>query len=109
LPDTESGRRLQRFLAASGNQPALAKLVLEYWRVLGEIVLSAEERMIERGNGHRIDASADADRARLRRLEELEERFDEPDLRHVKRLLPFSRNDMWEVDELRQELQRGGR
>jgi hypothetical protein len=98
---------VQRFLAASGSQPALAKLVLEYWRVLGEIVLSAEERMIERGNGRPADTEAETDRARLRRLEELEERFDEPDLRRIKRLLPFSRNDMWEVDELRQQLRHG--
>jgi RsiW-degrading membrane proteinase PrsW (M82 family) len=107
IPDSEAGRRVQRFLAASGSQPALAKLVLEYWRVLGEIVLSAEERMIERGNGHQAATDAETDRARLRRLEELEERFDEPDLRRIKRLLPFSRNDMWEVDELRQQLRHG--
>jgi RsiW-degrading membrane proteinase PrsW (M82 family) len=106
LPETDDGRRLREFLARLGEQPALTRLVIEYWRVLGEIVLSAEERLMERGAGQRVDAQADIDRARLKRLADLEGRFDYKMLRRVKRLLPFSRNDYWEVDELRQQLHR---
>jgi hypothetical protein len=106
FPDSDDGRRLRAFLALRGDQPALNNLALEYWRVLGEIVLSAEERLLERGSGQRLDAQADVDRARLKRLAELEDRFEASMLRRVKRLLPFSRNDYWEVDELRQQLHR---
>lgn len=102
-PDSDSGRRLR---ALAGEQPAVAKLVLDYWRVLTEIVLSAETRMIERANGEMHDREADLDRARFEALAELEARFAPATLRAVKKLLPFSRNDLWDIAELRGQLER---
>lgn len=43
---------------------------------------------------------------RLHRLAEIEHGFDHATLRTMKKLLPFSRNDLWEIAELRQQLKR---
>lgn len=102
-PDTESGRQ---FRGMTEGKPGLSALVLEYWRILGELVLSAESRMVERANGERLDPQAELDRSRFARLAELERQFDHKTLRHVKRLLPFSRNDLWDIAELKQQLRR---
>jgi RsiW-degrading membrane proteinase PrsW (M82 family) len=102
-PDRDSSRRLR---ALAGDRPELATLVLDYWRVLTEIVLNAESRMIERANGQWHDREADLDRARFAALAELEARFDRATLRSVKKLFPFSRNDLWDIAELREQLER---
>lgn len=105
-PATDSGQRLRAFAEQRAEGPAFAATVLEYWRILGEIVLSAERRMIERTNGERLDRQADLDRGRLERLAALERGLDHATLRTMKKLLPFSRNDLWEIAELREQLHR---
>lgn len=62
--------------------------------------------MIERTNGYWRDREANADEQRLRRLDALESQFAQETLQAVKRLLPFSRNDLWEIAELREQLGR---
>jgi RsiW-degrading membrane proteinase PrsW (M82 family) len=105
-PDTDSARGLRAYADAPGRDPLLARRIIEYWRVLGEIVLSAERRMIERSAGERLDRDALLDRERLARLGALEREFDIVTRRDLRRLLPFSRNDLWEIAELRQQLSR---
>ncbi|GLR48351.1 PrsW family glutamic-type intramembrane protease [Sphingomonas astaxanthinifaciens] len=103
-PDTDSGRRMAAYVA---DHPELGPAVLEYWRILNQTVLSAERRMLERTHGQWLDREAEQDEARLRRLDALERGFDPQLLRAVTRLLPFSRNDHWEIAELREQLERG--
>ncbi|MDR7101632.1 PrsW family glutamic-type intramembrane protease [Croceicoccus sp. BE223] len=105
-PDTECGRQLRVYVAERSDLPGLGSQVLEYWRLLGELVLSAESRMVERANGQRLDPQAELDRARFERLHAMERDFAPPTLRAVKRLLPFSRNDLWDIAELREQLKR---
>jgi len=105
-PESDSGRRLREFVDTRPNDPALVATILEYWRILGQTVLSAERRMIERTNGERLDREATLDHERLHRLAALERDLDHATLRAVKKLLPFSRNDLWEIAELRQQLHR---
>ncbi len=101
IPDTESGHAIAA-LAADSAQPA----VLDYWRMMSELVLSAERCMLERTADQSLDRDAHADRGRFERLAELESVMDRPTLAALKRLLPFSRNDLWEVNELREQLRR---
>ncbi|MFZ9395976.1 MAG: PrsW family glutamic-type intramembrane protease [Erythrobacter sp.] len=105
-PDSESGRQLSAFVSQNGDRPELRSMVIEYWRLLGELVLSAEDRMVERANGVRHDPQAELDRERFEQLARTERQFDPPTLRMVKRLLPFSRNDLWDIAELREQLDR---
>jgi len=105
-PDSECGRQLRAYVEERSGRPDLAAQVMEYWRLLGELVLSAEDRLVERANGARLDPQAELDRTRFARLAEIERELDHPTLRSVRRLLPFSRNDLWSLDELREQLHR---
>ncbi len=105
VPATESGRLVAAFLARAGD-PALPPLALDYWRLHTEIVLRAEEDMLARGKGRHVDRYAAADRARMRRLTEIEAALGRARLAMLRPLLPFSRNDYWEVREFRQALRR---
>ncbi|MBA2933871.1 PrsW family intramembrane metalloprotease [Sphingomonas sp. CGMCC 1.13654] len=99
LPDSDAGRAIG---ALAANEPR----VIDYWRLMTEIVLGAERTMIERTADQRLDRYAEADRARFARLTELEAAIDRPTLLALGRLMPFSRNDLWEVSELREQLRR---
>ncbi len=105
LPETESGRLIGDF-AVQVDDPAIAGTILRYWALLAEIVTNAERAMIERAAGHRLDRDREADRERLAELATLEHRLGRPILTRLERLLPFSRNDLWEVAELREQLHR---
>lgn len=107
LPDSESGRLVAAFLARAGD-PALPALVLDHWRLHTEIVLRAEERLLARARGRAVDPDAAADRARMVRLAEIEAILGRARLATLRPLLPFSRNDLWEVREFRQALRRAG-
>jgi hypothetical protein len=93
-------------IGTRANDPALIATILEYWRILNQTVLSAERRMIERTNGERLDREAASDHERLDQLAALERDLDHATLRTLKKILPFSRNDLWEIAELRQQLHR---
>lgn len=105
-PASECGKQLSAYADQCNDQPELGSQIIEYWRLLGELVLSAESRMVERANGERLDPQADIDRARFDRLAQVERQFDPPTLRKIKQLLPFSRNDLWDIAELREQLDR---
>ncbi|RVQ68825.1 PrsW family intramembrane metalloprotease [Croceicoccus ponticola] len=103
-PDSECGSRLREYVASRPDADTFGAQVIAYWRALGELVLSAESRMVERANGHRTDPQADADRAQFAVVAGIERDMNHPSLRTVKRLLPFSRNDLWAIGELREQL-----
>jgi RsiW-degrading membrane proteinase PrsW (M82 family) len=105
-PDSMCGRSLRDYVDQRRDLPNFGAQVIEYWRLLGELVLSAESRLVERANGARLDPQAELDRDRFARLAAIEHEMDHPTLRRIKRLLPFSRNDLWSLEELREQLHR---
>lgn len=83
--------------------PGPAGKIRDYWRTLSWLVVEAEEAMIEESAGdvafdRSKTAAAFADLARLRG------ELGKSGFAALKPLLPFSRNDYWEVSELRQRL-----
>ena len=87
--------------------PAQARRIRDYWRTQAYLVIEAEEAMIEESQG---DVAYDPARVRaaFAELDVLKRQLGKATLAELARLLPFSRNDHWEVSELRQRLGRGG-
>ena len=102
-PDSPSGKKVAALAERLG--PELAPSVRRYWELQAYLVGEAEETLLEEAAG-----DAEYDPAELRAA------FDERDARRrslgtstfaqLSRLLPFSRNDEWELSELRQRLRR---
>jgi protease PrsW len=86
--DAESARRIRR-----------------YWELQAWLVAEAEEVMLEESAG---DAEYDAGqvRAAFDELNGLRRALGRSTFAALQALLPFSRNDLWEVSELRQRLHR---
>jgi RsiW-degrading membrane proteinase PrsW (M82 family) len=82
-----------------------AKRVRRYWEVQAWLVVEAEEAMMEEAVG---DAEFDAEkvRAAFAELDGLKAALGRSTFVALQALLPFSRNDLWEVAELRQRLNR---
>ena len=80
-----------------------AKRIRRYWEVQAWLVVEGEEAMMEEAAG---DAIFDADqvRAAFAELEGLRTALGRSTFTALQALLPFSRNDLWEVAELRQRL-----
>jgi len=85
--------------------PETAKRIRRYWELRAWLAAEAEEAMIEESAG---DAEFDAARVRsaFAELDGLDRALGRSTLTAVQALLPFSRNDQWEVDELRQRTAR---
>ena len=102
-PDSPSGKKVAALAERLG--PDLASGVRRYWELQAYLVGEAEETLLEEAAG-----DAEYDPAELRAA------FDERDalrrslgtstFAQLSRLLPFSRNDEWELSELRQRLRR---
>lgn len=102
FPDDHSGHQIQTFVERS--PPKVAKDVRAYCETLTALVLAAELALhdqAERANDIEVDAAGEFDR--LRRLEK---RLGRTTARAVRDLLPFSRNDYWELSELKERLKR---
>jgi RsiW-degrading membrane proteinase PrsW (M82 family) len=102
-PDTPAGRRIAAL--AGRLDPESVTRVRRYWELQAWLVAEAEEVMIEESKG---DAAFDSEqvRAALAELAGLKRALGRSTHAAVKALLPFSRNDYWEVSELRQRLSR---
>jgi protease PrsW len=103
-PDGPAGAKVAAL--AERLDPEAAKRMRRYWELQAWLVAEAEETMIEEAAG---DAALDADkiRAALAELDGLRKALGRSSFAALQALLPFSRNDQWEVAELRQRL--GGR
>ena len=103
FPDDAAGRRIAALAARSGAQNG--ERIREYWEVLTRLVVTAEETL--------LNQSADADRveadigAGFTRLAQLKRELGRSTMAALKPLLPFSRNDYWELSELRERLKSG--
>jgi RsiW-degrading membrane proteinase PrsW (M82 family) len=85
--------------------PEGVKRVRRYWELQAWLVAEAEETMIEEAEG---DAKFDLAeiRAALAELDGLKRALGRSTFAALQALLPFSRNDLWEVSELKQRLPR---
>ncbi|MFL6720495.1 MAG: PrsW family glutamic-type intramembrane protease [Sphingomonas sp.] len=102
-PDGPAGRKIAALTERLG--PEAARRVRRYWELQGWLVAEAEETMLEEEAG---DAAFDAAeiRAAFAELDGLERALGRSTFAALQALLPFSRNDHWEVSELRQRLSR---
>ena len=102
-PEVPSAPRIAALAQRLG--PEGEKRVRRYWELMAYLVSEAEETMIEEAEG---DAAFDAEqvRAALHELQGLRKALGRSAFTAMNALLPFSRNDEWEVAELRQRLRR---
>ncbi len=98
FPDTPSGRLVEA-LAGRANGSAPPALIREYLEVHTELVLRAEEALAS-------DAvpPGDAERALFKRLRDLKAQLGRTTLAALAPLLPFTREELWEMHELRERL-----
>jgi RsiW-degrading membrane proteinase PrsW (M82 family) len=100
-PDSPAGRRIAALAERLG--PETAKRMRRYWELQTWLVVQAEETLIEEAVG---DASVDEAEVRsaFAELDGLRRALGRSSFAALKALLPFSRNDYWEISELRQRL-----
>jgi RsiW-degrading membrane proteinase PrsW (M82 family) len=102
-PEGPAGKKIEaladRLDAESKNR------IRRYWELHAWLVAQAEETMLEEESG---DAAFDAAqiRAAIAELDGLERALGRSTYAALRALLPFSRNDYWEVSELKQRLPR---
>ena len=100
-PEGRSGERVAAF--AERLPPQTGARIHRYWELQSWLVVQAEQGMIEEAVG---DASVDREQVRAAALELSAHKRALGRSTHMalKALLPFSRNDYWEVSELRQRV-----
>jgi hypothetical protein len=100
-PDNPAGKKIAAL--AERLDPEAEKRVRRYWELQAWLVVQAEETMMEEAAG---DVSLDKDqlRAAFAELAGLRRAIGKSTYAALNALLPFSRNDYWEVSELRQRL-----
>lgn len=100
-PDSPSGRKVAAL--AERLAPENAERVRRYWELQAWLVVQAEQAMMQEAAG---DVSLDKEQvgAAFAELEGLRRALGKSTYTAMKALLPFSRNDYWEVSELRQRL-----
>ena len=101
-PESPSGRKIGA-LAGRVDSETAGRL-RRYWELQAYLVVEAEETMMEEASG---DASFDKQRVRAAfdELAALRRAIGLSTFTAFKALLPFSRNDEWEVAELRQRIE----
>jgi RsiW-degrading membrane proteinase PrsW (M82 family) len=100
-PDSSAGRRIAALAERLG--PDATQRIRRYWELQAWLVAQAEETLMEEASG---DASFDKAEvaAALAELAGLRRAIGKSSFAAVNALLPFSRNDYWEVSELKQRL-----
>lgn len=102
-PDTAAGRKIAALAERSG--PQQARRIRRYWQLQAWLVAEAEETLYEEAEG-----DAQYDKANIAEafaeLSTIKQSLGPALFSQLKRLLPFSRNDEWEVSELRQRIRR---
>jgi RsiW-degrading membrane proteinase PrsW (M82 family) len=81
-------------------------LVRDYVTVLSELILSGESAFLNKTDEKAL-ARDDGLNASFDRLSELQKRLGKSTLHALTSLLPFSRNDYWELKELREDVKAG--
>ena len=103
-PDSAAGRRIAGLADRVG--PEATRRMRRYWELQAWLVAEAEDAMMEEAAG-----DAEFDRAEIHaafaELAGLRRALGKSTFAAFNTLLPFSRNDYWEVSELKQRLGRG--
>lgn len=102
-PDSPAGAKIAALAERLG--PEGEKRIRRYWELQAWLVAEAEETMMEESAG---DAEFDTSeiRAAFAELDGLKRALGRSSFTAMNALLPFSRNDYWEVSELKQRLGR---
>jgi RsiW-degrading membrane proteinase PrsW (M82 family) len=102
-PEGPAGRKVAALAERLG--PEATTRIRRYWELQAWLVAEAEETMLEEAAG---DAEFDSTeiRSALSELDGLKRALGRSAFTAMSALLPFSRNDYWEVSELRQRLRR---
>ncbi|HKN41522.1 MAG TPA: PrsW family glutamic-type intramembrane protease, partial [Sphingomicrobium sp.] len=101
FPADASGQRIAALAAKL--KPEQAALVRDYCIVKAELVLAAEEELLDRDR-RLEEGQSDRLRADFARLEEIRQAIGRIGYAALSRRLPFSRNDEWELSELKELL-----
>jgi RsiW-degrading membrane proteinase PrsW (M82 family) len=102
-PDGAAGKKIAAL--AERLDPETAKRIRRYWELKAWLVAEAEEVMMEEAAGD-VEFDASAVRAAFAELEGLKRALGRSTFAATQALLPFSRNDYWEISELRQRVSR---
>jgi RsiW-degrading membrane proteinase PrsW (M82 family) len=102
-PDGPAGHKVAALAGRLDEEGA--KRVRRYWELLTWLVAEAEETMLEEAAGDAEFNPAQV-RAAFAEIDGLKRALGRSTLAALQSLLPFSRNDQWEVAELRQRLNR---
>lgn len=102
-PDSPAGRKIAALAARLDAESV--KSIRRYWELQAWLIAEAEEVMIEQEQG-KPGLHRDQVRSAIAELQGLRSAMGRSTYAAVKALLPFSRNDYWEVSELKQRLSR---
>jgi RsiW-degrading membrane proteinase PrsW (M82 family) len=102
-PDSPHGRRVAGLAERLG--PVPSKRIHRYWELYAWLAVEAEETMLEEAAGD-AEFNAKDIRAAFEELARLKLSLGPTAFAALKPLLPFSRNDEWEINELRQRVER---
>jgi RsiW-degrading membrane proteinase PrsW (M82 family) len=100
-PEGLAGRKISALADRLG--PETARRIRRYWELQAWLVAEAEETMIEEEDGEVKTDPAEV-HAALEELAGLRRALGKSSCAAVTALLPFSRNDYWEVSEMKQRL-----
>ena len=100
-PASPSGRKIAALAARLG--PENEKRIRRYWELQAWLVAEAEETLMEEAAGD-VSIEEDHVRAAFAELQGLRTALGRSTYTALSALLPFSRNDYWEVSEMRQRL-----
>jgi RsiW-degrading membrane proteinase PrsW (M82 family) len=100
-PKGPSGQKIAAL--AERLDPESVNRIRRYWELQAWLVAEAEETMIEEEEGDAVFDPAQI-RAAIAELDGLKRALGRSTYAAVQALLPFSRNDYWEVSELKQRL-----
>lgn len=103
-PDNPAGKKIAALADRLG--PEAAKRIRRYWELQAWLVAEAEETMMEEAAGDAVFDPTEI-RSAIAELSGLKNALGRGTFTAMKALLPFSRNDYWEVSELKQRLPRG--
>jgi RsiW-degrading membrane proteinase PrsW (M82 family) len=100
-PDSPAGRKIAALADRLG--PEATTRIRRYWELQAWLVAEAEETLLEEATGD-AEFNADEIRAAFAELAGLKAALGRSSFTALKALLPFSRNDEWEVSELKQRI-----
>ena len=100
-PDGAAGKKIAAL--AERLDPEAARRIRRYWELKAWLVAEAEETMMEEAAGE-VEFDASAVRAAFAELDGLKGALGRSTFAAMQALLPFSRNDYWEISELRQRV-----